>query len=222
LPTPSSSRTPRPIPRSPTLVLGGRRPSQRRRPWGYGSWRSPGRHAGECELDFESVCSVVASVGSLFAKTAGRHESMSSRRIFARALHHPLPSSKIGGRREGRVAAAPGAPAQRKFARARKPQVQAVITPASPAQWFYGLYELSPVNQRLPPSPLRHLWSLARAWRLHGRARTTRLRRPPMCRTSTGTPTSTAFHTTFVTTRTPLVSVAERGELSHDFAKNER
>jgi len=26
------------------------------------------------------------------------------------------------------------------------PQVQAVITPAFPAQWFYGLYVISPVN----------------------------------------------------------------------------
>ena len=53
---------------------------------------------------------------------------------------------KCRGRREGRVAAAPGAPAQRKFARAQEPQVQAVITPAFPARWFYGLYALSSVN----------------------------------------------------------------------------
>jgi len=46
---------------------------------------------------------------------------------FARVLNHVSPS-KIGGRGEGRVAAAPGAPAQRRIARARKPQVQAVIT----------------------------------------------------------------------------------------------
>ena len=50
---------------------------------------------------------------------------------------------KIGGRREGRVAAAPGAPAQKIFARARKPQVQAVITPAFPARWFTA-YTSSP------------------------------------------------------------------------------
>src|ERR1700747_3775996 len=38
---------------------------------------------------------------------------------FARALHRPSPSPKCRGRREGRVAAAPGAAAQREFARAR-------------------------------------------------------------------------------------------------------
>jgi hypothetical protein len=65
-------------------------------------------------------------------------------------VDHPR---KSRGRREDRVAAAPGAPAQKRIARAREPQVQAVVTPASPAQWFYGLYVLSSVNQRLPPSP---------------------------------------------------------------------
>jgi hypothetical protein len=55
---------------------------------------------------------------------------------------------KIRGRREGRVAAAPGAPAQRNCAKAREPQVQAVTCAV-----VYGLYVISPVNQRLPPSP---------------------------------------------------------------------
>src|SRR6516164_10637332 len=46
---------------------------------------------------------------------------------------------------------APGAPAQKKFARAREPQVQAVTT-GPPCAVVYGLYALSSVNQPLPPS----------------------------------------------------------------------
>ena len=44
--------------------------------------------------------------------------------IRVRALHQPSPS-KSRGRRESRVAAAPGASAQRDCAKARRPQVQA-------------------------------------------------------------------------------------------------
>ena len=73
---------------------------------------------------------------------------------FARALHLHHPLRKHGGRREGRVAACTRALAQKRIARARKPQVQAVITPAFPAQWFYGLYVLSSVNH---PVCHRHL-----------------------------------------------------------------
>jgi hypothetical protein len=43
------------------------------------------------------------------------------------------------------VAAAPGAAAQKKFARARRPQVQAVTT-GLPCAVGYGLYALSSVN----------------------------------------------------------------------------
>ena len=49
------------------------------------------------------------------------------------------------------------------------------------------------------------LWSLARTWRVHGRARTTRLHRPARCCTSDSIAPSTAFRSTFVTTRTPLL-----------------
>ena len=108
----------------------------------------------------------IASSLSLLAMTAERHELSFSRCIGTRALRCSSPS-KVRGCREGRVAAAPGAPAQTKIARARKPQVQAVITPAFPARWFYGLYGLSSVNQRLPPSPAQCasiVANLAPAW----------------------------------------------------------
>jgi hypothetical protein len=45
---------------------------------------------------------------------------------------HRLTLSNYRGRGEGRVAAAPGALAQKKFARARKPQVQAETLRPSP------------------------------------------------------------------------------------------
>ena len=38
-------------------------------------------------------------------------------------------------------------------------------SPAFPAQWFTAYFVLSPVNQRLPPSPARSLWSFAPTWR---------------------------------------------------------
>jgi len=57
------------------------------------------------------------------------------------------------GRREGRVPTAPMVRVQQKHA--AEPQVQA-DHPAFPAQWFYGLYVISPVTIAwLPPSPVR-------------------------------------------------------------------
>jgi len=78
------------------------------------------------------------------------------------------------------------------------------VTAGLPCAVVYGLYVLSPVNQRLPPSPARCV-SIVASLAQHGRARTTRLRRPRRCRTSDSTSTSTAFRPTFVTTRTPLM-----------------
>src|SRR6267378_1461629 len=64
---------------------------------------------------------------------------------------------------------------------AAEPQVQA-DHPAFPAQWFYGLYVISPVTIAwLPPSPAGRI---PQASRLHRSARTTRFRRPPQCRSS--------------------------------------
>jgi hypothetical protein len=49
-------------------------------------------------------------------------------------------------------------------------------------------------------------------WRVHGRARTTRLRRPRMCRSSTGPSPSTAFRSTCRDDRdTPLRPVRNEG-----------
>jgi hypothetical protein len=67
----------------------------------------------------------------------------------------------------------------------------------------------------LPPSPSRSLSASLGLGACYGRARTTRLRRPQTCRSSHGTSTSTAFRSTFVTTRTPLVG-AERSDHTAD------
>jgi hypothetical protein len=142
-------------------------------------------------------------VAPLLAMTMERHESTFSRRISPefRIIHHPRDHR---GHREGRVAAAPGALAQKEFARAREPQVQAVTT-GLPCAVGYGLIRALPGEPAFATVALaRPLEPSARAWRLHGRARTTRLRRPRHCRSSHGIDPSTAFRTTFVTTRTPL------------------
>src|SRR5581483_1342683 len=61
---------------------------------------------------------------------------------IVRALHHPITLSGNRGRREDRVAAAPGALAQKKL-RKRESTGTAVITPAFPARWFTA-YRRSP------------------------------------------------------------------------------
>jgi hypothetical protein len=111
-------------------------------------------------FNFQTAHSVIASeakqsramhaaldcrVASLLAMTVERYESAPSRRISPELCIF-ITLSKYRGRGEDRVAACTRALAQRRIARARKPQVQAVITPAFPAQWFYGLYALSSVN----------------------------------------------------------------------------
>ena len=103
------------------------------------------------------------------------------------------------GRREGRVTAAPGALAPKKIAQRARDHRYRRIHSGLPCAMVYGLYALSPVNRRLPPSPARSFWlrsDLAR----HGRAKTTRFRRPHPRRSSTGTSASTASRLTFVTT----------------------
>jgi hypothetical protein len=78
------------------------------------------------------------------------------------------------------VAAAPGAPAQRKFARARKPQVQAETLRPSLRSGLRLIRTLLGEPSRLPPSPQRSFSaSLGLSARPRG-ARTTRLRRPRM------------------------------------------
>src|SRR5271169_5274885 len=74
---------------------------------------------------------------------------------------------KNRGRREGRVAAAPGAPAQKKLARAREPQVQAVSTDL-PCAAVYGLYRALPGEPAFATvvgtKPLELRANLAPAW----------------------------------------------------------
>ena len=53
-------------------------------------------------------------------------------------------------------------------------------------------------------------------------ARTTRFRRPPRCRSSTGTSASTALRATFMTIAIRPSHRRGTGEVKHDFLKNER
>ena len=91
-------------------------------------------------------------------------------------FHHPR---KTEGAGKAGWPHAPGALAQKTFARARKPQVQAVITPAFPARWFYGLYVISSVNHPVCHRNQRDALGIIAdlAPDLWG-ARTTRFRRP--------------------------------------------
>src|SRR6185312_3304656 len=78
-----------------------------------------------------------------------------------------LPLSKYGGRREGRVTAAPGALAPERLREGRVTTGTGGYTPAFPARWFTAYFVLFPVNQRLPPSPARCVSiaaDLAPAW----------------------------------------------------------
>ena len=79
----------------------------------------------------------IASSLTLLAMTWIGHTFPFSRRISPELciVRRPLQNR---GRREGRVAAAPGAPAQKVFAQAREPQVQAVTT-GLPCPVDYGL-----------------------------------------------------------------------------------
>jgi hypothetical protein len=52
------------------------------------------------------------------------------------------------------------------------------ITPAFPAQWFTAYFALSPVNQLVATVIFEKAQASSKTWRLHGRARTTRLRCP--------------------------------------------
>ena len=73
--------------------------------------------------------------------------------------------------------------------------------PTFPAQWFYGLYAISPVSRALlPPSSLRYL--LLRNLAPASGARTTRFRRTLEPRASSAAPASTASHRAFVTIAT--------------------
>ena len=134
------------------------------------------------------------------------------RGAFARALHLTSPSRKTEGTGKAGWPHEPGAPAQRKFARARKPQVQAVTT-GLPCVVVYGLYALPGEPSRLPPSSARCLSIVANLSARPWGARTTRLRRPRACRSSIGTP---RVHRIPLHVRddrdTSLDSVAERGE----------
>ena len=86
----------------------------------------------------------------LLRRSAPRNDGGENMRPHPRGAFRPsfafiITLLEVRGRREGRVAAAPGALAQKITAQARKPQVQAVTT-GLPCAMVHGLYALSSVN----------------------------------------------------------------------------
>ena len=139
---------------------------------------------------------------------------------FARVVHQHDPL-EYRGRREDRVAAAPGAPAQRKFARAREPQVQAGSARPSLRSGLRLIRALLGEPACCHRRLAKPLELAAKLGAEHGRARTTRLRRPCSRRSSVG-----AIHVHRIPHHvrddrdTPLAG-AERGPVNHDFRKSE-
>ena len=81
---------------------------------------------------------------------------------FARVLHPSLALFAAEGTGKAGWPLHPGLPRKKEFARARKPQVQAVTT-GLPCAMVYGLYVISPVNH---PVCHRRLALISRkAWR---------------------------------------------------------
>jgi hypothetical protein len=124
------------------------------------------------------------------------HESASSRRNSPELFINST-LSKIRGRREGRVLAAPMVTALNELRKCALTDRFSRDNPAFPARWFYGLYALSPVNQRLPPSPARCVSIVASLAPARARQDHTTSPSAEECRSSVGTSASTAFRSTF-------------------------
>jgi hypothetical protein len=130
--------------------------------------------------------------------TAETHESTFSRRIspelcIISSLSHEEGAGKAGWPH------APGACAQKDCAKARRPQVQAVTTDLPRAVVLRLIRALLGEPAFATVAYAKPLELSARLGACIGRARTTRLRRPHLCRSSTGTSASTAFRSTFLT-----------------------
>ena len=107
------------------------------------------------------------------------------------------------------------------IAQRASPQVQAVTTGLPCAVVLRLIRDLRGEPCRLPPSPAAMPLALPPAWRVHGRARTTRFRRPRRCRSSTGKSASTAPRPTFVTTRTSLFNRGGMAAIKYRFSESQ-
>jgi len=132
------------------------------------------------------------------------HEKTVDAASYSRGSFCPSSASSLSlSIREGAGKAgwphAPGAPAQKKFARAREPQVQAVTT-GPPCAVVYGLYALSPVNHSVCHRHRRDAQASSPTWRQTlGRQDHTISPSVKERRSSVSAFTSTAFRSTFVT-----------------------
>jgi hypothetical protein len=142
------------------------------------------------------------------------HENAVSTRPRSRSAFRPsftscFALSKIKGAGKTGWPLHPGPPRKR-YLRERDDHRYRRIHSGLPCAVVYGLYVRSSVNQRLPPSPSRSFqlrWGLAPAWARQDHTTSPSASMPHVSSIFA----STAFRTTFVTTRTPLVS-ARSGE----------
>ena len=123
------------------------------------------------------------------AMTMLKHTRSLSRRIRVRVLHQ-LAALISRGRREGRKLAAPMAPVRMKST-GQEPQVRP-RHPDLPCANGLRLIRALLGDRRSCPRHPRCPSKAPRAWPQHREARTTRLHRPRMRRSSTGAPTSIA------------------------------
>jgi len=150
-----------------------------------------------------------------------RHESTFSRRNSPELCISCHPR-KDRGCREGRVTACTRGLRAKGLREARVDHRYSGISPAFPAQRFTAYSALSSVNQRLPPSPARCLWSFARLGACmgapgpHGFAVRFRAAR------QSARPASAAFRSTFVTIAIRPLCRCGMGAVNHEFRKNER
>ena len=137
---------------------------------GYGSWCSPGRHEDSFRFNLQ---------------TAERTRVRIPAARCARVLLSDHPLQKQRGRRECRVLAAPTVSAQKSCAKARVDQQVQPRHPGIPCAVVYGLLRTLPGEPAFATvARAMHQMHRLRTWRLHGRARTTRLRRPRSYRSS--------------------------------------
>ena len=109
-------------------------------------------------------CRLILSEVQPSAFTDFQNKRPHSRDALRPSFADRSPSTNAEGAGKAGWPHAPGAPAQKEFARARKPQVQAVTT-GLPCAVVYGLYELSPVNHPVCHRHQRDAQASSRTWR---------------------------------------------------------
>ena len=119
-------------------------------------------------------------------------------------IHHPLGNQRAQGRPGGRCTRGTRA---KRIAQRRESTGPGGDHTGLPCAVVYGLYALFPVNLALSPSPPRCVGIVGLLGTCMGVPEPHDFAVRDQRRSSVSAITSTAFRSTFVTTRTPLVSV---------------